>query len=460
MKNSISATHKAHRSSPVLQFERSKLTSFSGLLLFSDFFRSIQLNKKILECFRHLNTGSIYGARRIFLGLIIHVMLGYKAIRETRFYRDDPMILRVLGISCFPTVSTICRTLNACDQKSVHALRSLNRRMVINNLAQNGVSRFTLDFDGSVISTKRHAENSAVGFNKRHKGRRSYYPLFCMAAQSGQVLDVYHRPGNVHDSNGAQDFMCEQFNSVYSENPFAKIETRTDGAFFSQNMAEYLYQSGIEFTTSVPFLRLPELKQIVENTSEEQWNRANGETDYCDINWSPKSWEYQHRFVLVRKQMKIQNKDPIQLDLFVPLDFTYEYKVIITNKNGSASSIIKFHEGRGAQENVLSELKTDASVGYIPFKRWIPNQLYLLASVYAHNLNRSYQLACGLPKRFTVAKRTQLWKFRRLETIRGSILRRAGRFTRPQNVQTLTISGGRMIKKIFTTASNLFRKAA
>ena len=67
----------------------------------------------------------------------------------------------------------------------------------------------TLDFDGSVLSTNRHAEGAAVGFNKAKKGARSYYPLFGTVAQTGQVLDLLHRSGNVHDSNGALGFITE-----------------------------------------------------------------------------------------------------------------------------------------------------------------------------------------------------------------------------------------------------------
>ena len=60
-------------------------------------------------------------------------------------------------------------------------------------LAVEGLSRVTVDFDGSVLSTGRHAEGTAVGFNKKKKGARSYYPLFCTIAQTDQVLDVHHR---------------------------------------------------------------------------------------------------------------------------------------------------------------------------------------------------------------------------------------------------------------------------
>ena len=44
------------------------------------------------------------------------------------------------------------------------------------------VGTVTLDFDGSGQSTRRHAEGSAVGYNKKRKGARSYYPLFCTVA--------------------------------------------------------------------------------------------------------------------------------------------------------------------------------------------------------------------------------------------------------------------------------------
>jgi hypothetical protein len=38
------------------------------------------------------------------------------------------------------------------------------------------------------------------------KGARSY-PLFCTVAQTGQVFDLLHDAGNVHDSHGAQAFI-------------------------------------------------------------------------------------------------------------------------------------------------------------------------------------------------------------------------------------------------------------
>jgi hypothetical protein len=65
----------------------------------------------------------------------------------------------------------------------------------------------TLGFDGSVIGIQRLAEGTAVGFNRKKKGQRSYYPLFCTVAQTGQVSMSGTAQANIHDSNGAREFI-------------------------------------------------------------------------------------------------------------------------------------------------------------------------------------------------------------------------------------------------------------
>ena len=111
---------------------------------------------------------------------------------------------------------------------------------VLQRLETLKLSRLTLDFDGSVIGTCRFAEGSAVGFNRKKKGQRSYYPLFCTVAQTGQVLDVWHRPGNVHDSNGARDFILNCINALRECMPNVVVEVRMDSAFFSEDIISTL----------------------------------------------------------------------------------------------------------------------------------------------------------------------------------------------------------------------------
>src|SRR5690606_408064 len=101
-------------------------------------------------------------------------------------------------------VSTWTRGLAAVTAEDVTRLRAMNRALVTERVRAEGMRRITVDFDGSVLTTRGHAEGSAIGYNRKRKGARSYYPLFCTVAQTGQFFDMLHRPGNVHDSRDAK----------------------------------------------------------------------------------------------------------------------------------------------------------------------------------------------------------------------------------------------------------------
>ena len=57
-----------------------------------------------------------------------------------------------------------------------------------------------------------------------------------------------------------------------------------------------------------------------------------------------------------------------------------------------------------------------------------------------YNLLRELQMQTRMPSRRTTAKRACLWVFERVDTVRKTLLQRAGRLTRPQGRLTLTIS--------------------
>jgi hypothetical protein len=296
-----------------------------------------------------------------------------------------------------------------------------------------------------VQSTGRHAEGTAVGFNKHKKGRRSYYPLFCTVAQTAQVLDVHHRPGNVHDSNGANAFMGQCLEAIRRGCPGARLETRMDSAFFSEQIIDALDGAGVEFTASVPFERLVALKEMVE--SRQRWWRIDEELSYFEAQWKPKSGDCRYRFVFIRKRVNRQRNEPIQLGLFTPHEQGYDFKVIVTNKRLSANKVAAFHEGRGAQEGVFAELKTHCQAGHVPVTTRVGNQLYLLAAILAHNLGREMQMMAKAPARGTTAKRTALWAFEQLHTLRRNLVQRAGRIIRPNGKVVLTMSCNPAIKE-------------
>ena len=189
---------------PRLKFEDQRLTSFAGLVVFQKLFQVLNLKARLERCFRHRSKGKVFQPSRLFLQLIVHLLLGFRQLRHADYYRDDPLVQRVLGFDTMPDVATLSRMLKDADLKSIEQLRTLLGDMVLERLVAHALPRITLDFDGSVQSTKRKAQGAAVGFNKKKKGARSYYPLFCTVAQTGQVLNFVHRSGNVHTTPTAR----------------------------------------------------------------------------------------------------------------------------------------------------------------------------------------------------------------------------------------------------------------
>ena len=174
MKSSKSKVQSKAHSLPELKFENQALTSFAGLVILQKFFAAMNLKQHLHRCFAHLNNGKIFDRATVFLQLIVHVILGYRELQDSRYYRDDPLVKRLLGLNQLPDVATVSRALKESDAQSVKNLRLILRDIVFQRLQVISPARVTLDFDGSVQSTQRKAEGTAVGFNKKRKGARSY----------------------------------------------------------------------------------------------------------------------------------------------------------------------------------------------------------------------------------------------------------------------------------------------
>jgi len=112
-----------------------------------------------------------------------------------------------------------------------------------------------------------------------------------------------------------------------------------------------------------------------------------------ETHWKPKSWNDRYRFLFIRQKCKKIFKGPIQLDLFIPHEYGYEFTVIVTNKQTTMRKVLAFHHGRGYQEKIFGEMKSQGQMDYIAVRCLCGNQLYLMASILAHNLTRELQMA-------------------------------------------------------------------
>ena len=438
MKISKSDAHTKARALPEIRSQEQQLTAVAGLIVFLPLFERVGLKNLLKGCFGHLKVSPVFGHATVVMLLIVHILIGHRRLQDIKHYKDDPIVKKVLHLRRLPDVSTVSRNLGQIDDTAVKAQRAVLRATVGDRLKQVAPARITVDFDGSVEGTNRKAQGTAVGYNRKKKGQRSYYPLFCTIAQTGQVFDFWHRPGNVHDSNGARRFILACIAELREILPGVIIELRMDSAFFSDEIVKALDVMEVEYTISVPFELFVKLKGRIEKRS--WWHRMDGDTSYFEEYWKPDSWNETHRFIFVRTREAQQRKGPLQLNLFAPHVYGFQFKVVLTSMTLSARKVVALHNGRGAQEGIFAELKSHAQMDYIPCNRLTANQTWLFAACMAHNLNRELQMSTQAPARETTEQRAPWWKFVRLATRRLMLIRRPGLLNAPQGRLTLTIN--------------------
>lgn len=370
--------------------------------------------------------------------LIVHLLIWYRRLSDLRYYQDDPMVRRTPGLKRLPDVATVSRTLDDVDKMAVKHVRSLSCSLVLDRLKMLGPARFTLDCGGSVLGTTRMAEGTAVGYNRKKKGQRRYYPLFCAVAETGQALDVWHRPGNVHNSSGAGAFILARLRGIQQILPRVILELRMDCAFFSDEILRALGALGIQYAISVAFERLAQLRARIQKCLI--WRRADRDVNFFECYWKPNCLDETRRFILIHTHEPMQRKGPLQLKLFAPYECGYQFKVILSNATLSAPKLLALQNGRGAQEAIFAELKSQTQMDYVPCRGRAANQTWLLPAIMAHSLNWELQMSAELREHFTTEQRRPWWAFVCLGTRRMRLIQRANQLTIPKGRLPLTLS--------------------
>jgi hypothetical protein len=339
------------------------LTAFAGLVLIQQLFSLLNLKHRLHCCFEHLARGQILPPHRVFLQLVVQLRLGFRRLSEPGYAPHAPMVQRRPGLNDLPDAAPLSRQLQRVDEKSLGRLHQLLRNLALERLTLLIPARGTIDFDGLGQSTGRRAEGVAVGYNPRRKGQRSDDPLWATLAQTagGRIFSIEAAPCTTAT---ARAFILACIRRVRAQWPHGLIEVRTDGAFFSDEIAQTLSGMGFAFTIAGPFERFPTLKPRIENRGGWRWFRdaQNG----FEAWWKPRSWHGRHRFLFIRQERAVQRKDPVQLDLFEPIETPYDDKLVVRNKPTQMKHVLQFHEGRGQQANRFGQRSSQCPMQHGP----------------------------------------------------------------------------------------------
>ena len=106
-----------------VRFEDQQLTAHAGLVLYQRLFARLALKERLRGCFRHLPGSPAYAPHAVALLLVVHLVMGFRELRDARHYRDDEMVRRTLGLRHLPEVSTVSRMLKGADARSADNVR-------------------------------------------------------------------------------------------------------------------------------------------------------------------------------------------------------------------------------------------------------------------------------------------------------------------------------------------------
>jgi hypothetical protein len=442
-----------------VEFTAAGLTNFAGLELLIRYFRGIQLNRLIRKHFHGTRIGGDFGVVamvRLLLGLLI---VGGRRLRHVGYLAGDPLIQRLCGLAHLPTARTLSRWLQGFTEASLERLRTLNAEVVARVLRRLPLCTLTIDVDGTVVSTGLTVERAFRGYNPHHRKVPSYYPITAYLAESGHLLRVKNRSGNIEDGKASIRFLRDLFAQLrHTLGPGYRLRFRMDGAFFKRDVLRVLATHGAGYAIKVPFWAWLDLQSRIRE--RRRWQRIAPGVEGFELVLALSPWNAFQHVVICRKKVRHPSPRNYQLDLFDPDDGHWEYSAIATNLNLSPARLWHFMCGRGMHEKVIGELKSSLAFATIPTHHYGANSAWQQLVVLAHNLLANFQIETGAPRRGRSRTSTAIHPLQSAQTLRFELFHRAGELVHPSGTTILRLPDNDHIRRRFERIAARLPRAA
>ena len=439
-----------------IEFSGEQLTSYGGLELLRRFFQRLKLDARIRGCLRECRVGGDYGSASLVVLIIGLLTVGARRLGQLRYLADDVLLARLCGLARLPSDRTVVNWLKQFTRHSVRALQRLSAELLYEQIEKLALRRLTIDVDGTVIRTGAQVAWAQRGFNPHHPKDPSYYPLLAHLAQTGQILKLKNRPGNVHDSKGADGFLRQLIGELRERFGRAlKLEFRMDAAFFQHKIIRLLEGKGCGYAIKASFNQWTGLRALV--AAHKRWTSVTPQVSCFETRLPLKAWGLELRMVVYRKRVHHLSPKNFQLDLFSPDDGYFEYSAVATNLALTPQALWWFSAGRGAQEKTFAELKGEFALEVVPTNHYGANSAWQQLVILAHNLLRSFQLQTTLATaKPRSRKRTYGYRIASIRTLRFLLINRAARLARIAGHHVLRFSHNPASQRLFDHVAQRF----
>src|SRR5512134_1794984 len=331
------------------------------------------------------------------------------------------------------------RWLTPFTMKTVERLQALNAAAIAYVVPGLRLHTVTVDVDGVVVCTGLQVERAFRGFNPHHRKVPSYYPIMAHLAETTHVLRVRNRSGNVHDGKASLGFLRDLWTQLTTATTGgAQVRFRMDGAFFRQDVLEWLRARGVGYAIKVPFYRWLDLQQYIRR--EPTWMRVAPDVSGFVVPAAATPWDQPVWVAIYRKKVAHRTAKNFQLDLFDPNDGSYEYSAVTSTLGFTVANLWYFMAGRGNHERTIAQLKGGLAFHTVPTMAYAANSAWQQLVVLTHNLLTNFQLAGGAERRRRTRKHTTLPVLQTIQTLRFVFFDRAAALVRPGGTPTLRLA--------------------
>jgi hypothetical protein len=401
------------------------LTHFGGVYFFHEVLRVLQFRHFLATHLTYPRRNSRYHLSQMILALVYPIVLGLDRLETASFLRSNGTFQYLTGLPSFPDPQTLRRF-------SIHAPDSFWEQMhrVNDRLLQTFIhlpgrrSRLIFDLDSTVVTVFGKQEDTAVGYNPRYRGKRSYDPLLCVEANSSYLWDAELRPGNAGTWDGSIEVLDTCFANVPPD--IRELRVRADAGFGFNPVFVALEARTAQYAVAARLTQA--FKRLLPGLGYQSINRN---WEMTEFEHRPHGWPQARRFVVARRFIQAEEAETTLFAMG-----RYIYRAWVTNLSLTPAGIWHFYDGRAAMEIRIRELREDFALRKIPTASFAANALYLEIVRLAYNLITAFQRSCL----------EESWQSLTLQRLRYKLFPIPGELTRPQNRPVLRLRPSPMLE--------------
>lgn len=224
-----------------LAITKETMTPFSGLALFGEFVRAIDLDIDVNRFFPAPGSVRGYSAWEHVHPLLLMLHGGGRALEGLRKIGADRGLLKLLGVKRTPSPDATGDWLRRNGLVGVKALDHVNRKLLKRSLRGDKQTGYTLDIDATGIKADKIL---AMWTYKHFKG---YMPMTAYLAENGLMLAYEFREGNVSPNTENLEFYIKCKRSMPAGKRIAAF--RADSAAYQGKLLDLLANDHVHYAS-------------------------------------------------------------------------------------------------------------------------------------------------------------------------------------------------------------------